>query len=37
MNWLNFILIMLVAFLAVFMEAVFDGARNLLEIGRAHV
>jgi rod shape-determining protein MreD len=30
MNWLNSILILLVAFIAVFMEAVFDGARNLL-------
>ncbi|HEX3798529.1 MAG TPA: hypothetical protein VH413_07500 [Verrucomicrobiae bacterium] len=30
MNWLNSILILLVAFLAVFMESVFDGARNLL-------
>jgi hypothetical protein len=30
MNWLNSILILLVAFVAVFMEAVFDGARNVL-------
>ncbi len=30
MNWLNSILILLVAFVAVFMEAVCDGARNVL-------
>ena len=30
MNWLNTILILAVAFLAIFLEATFDGARNLL-------
>lgn len=30
MNWLNTILIFLVAFVAVFLESVFDGARNFL-------
>ena len=30
MNWLNTILIFLVAFVAVFLESVFDGSRNFL-------
>ena len=30
MNWLNSLLVLLVAFLAVFLEAAFDGFRNVL-------